>query len=36
MNAKAKGARAERRAMKLLASLGYICTKAGGSLGLFT
>lgn len=34
-NAKAKGARAERRAMQLLEALGYSCTKAGGSLGLF-
>ena len=35
MNAKAKGTRAERRAMRLLEAAGYSCTKAGGSLGLF-
>jgi Holliday junction resolvase len=35
MNCKAKGSRAERRAVKVLESLGYVCTKAGGSLGLF-
>jgi Holliday junction resolvase len=35
MNHKAKGARGERRAIRLLESLGYVCTKAGGSLGLF-
>lgn len=35
MNSKAKGARAERRAMRLLEAAGYCCTKAGGSLGLF-
>lgn len=35
MNAKAKGARAERRAIRLLEASGYVCTKAGGSLGLF-
>ena len=34
-NAKAKGARAERRAITLLEALGYCCTKAGGSLGVF-
>ena len=34
-NAKAKGARAERRARKLLEATGYYCIKAGGSLGLF-
>lgn len=34
-NPKAKGARAERRAIKLLEALGYCCTKAGGSLGVF-
>jgi Holliday junction resolvase len=32
---KAKGSRAEHRAIGLLESLGYCCTKAGGSLGLF-
>lgn len=35
MNAKAKGSRAERRAMHILEAAGYLCTKAGGSLGLF-
>lgn len=35
MNAKAKGTRAERRAIKMLERAGYVCTKAGGSLGLF-
>ena len=35
MNGKAKGARGERRAIKLLEASGYVCTKAGGSLGLF-
>jgi Holliday junction resolvase len=35
VNAKAKGSRAERRAIALLEAAGYICTKAAGSLGLF-
>ena len=35
MNAKAKGSRAERRAIAILEAAGYVCTKAGGSLGLF-
>ena len=35
MNGKAKGARAERRAIRILEAAGYVCTKAGGSLGLF-
>ena len=35
MNSKAKGTRAERRAIRILETAGYICTKAGGSLGLF-
>jgi Holliday junction resolvase len=35
MNTKAKGSRAERRAMKILEAAGYVCTKAGASLGLF-
>jgi Holliday junction resolvase len=35
MKAKAKGSRAERRAMRILEAAGYVCTKAGGSLGLF-
>jgi Holliday junction resolvase len=34
-NAKAKGSRAERRAIRLLEAAGYCCTKAGASLGLF-
>lgn len=32
---KAKGSRAERRAIRLLEADGYVCTKAGGSLGVF-
>lgn len=32
---KAKGSRAERKAVRLLEAEGYICTKAGGSLGVF-
>lgn len=32
-NAKAKGSRNELRTMKLLEESGYVCTKAGGSLG---
>ncbi len=35
MNCKAKGTRAERRAIGILEAAGYVCTKAGGSLGLF-
>lgn len=35
MNRKAKGSRAERRTVRLLEEQGFICTKAGGSLGLF-
>jgi Holliday junction resolvase len=35
MNTKAKGTRAERRAIRILEAAGYCCTKAGGSLGLF-
>jgi len=35
MNTKAKGARGERRAIRLLEGWGYICTRAGGSLGVF-
>jgi hypothetical protein len=30
-----KGAKAERKCVKLLEAAGYLCTKAGGSLGLF-
>jgi Holliday junction resolvase len=32
---KAKGSRAERRAIRILEAAGYCCTKAGGSLGVF-
>jgi Holliday junction resolvase-like predicted endonuclease len=35
MNAKAKGARTEYKARKILEAAGYTCLKAGGSLGLF-
>ncbi len=35
MNTKGKGTRAERRAIRILEAAGYVCTKAGGSLGLF-
>lgn len=35
MNTKAKGSRSERRAVLRLEAEGYVCTKAGGSLGLF-
>ena len=35
MNAKAKGSRAERRAIRILEAAGYACTRAGGSFGLF-
>ena len=35
MNRKAKGTRAERRAVRLLEATGYVCTKAGGSFGIF-
>lgn len=34
-NPKRKGARAERRAIAILEAAGYVCTKAGGSLGVF-
>ena len=34
-NAKAKGARVERKAAALLESCGYMVTKSGGSLGCF-
>jgi Holliday junction resolvase len=34
-NAKAKGTRAELRAMRILELAGYACVKAGGSLGMF-
>lgn len=30
-----KGTRAEHRAIRILESCGYVCTRAGGSLGLF-
>ncbi len=32
---KRKGTRAELRCIRILESAGYICTKAGGSLGIF-
>jgi Holliday junction resolvase len=35
MNSKAKGAKNERRAMRLLEADGYRCTRAAASLGLF-
>ena len=35
MNAKAKGTRAEHRAMRILEAAGYLCTRASASLGLF-
>ena len=35
MNAKAKGARRERQARKILEAAGYHVVKAGGSLGVF-
>jgi Holliday junction resolvase len=35
MNGKRKGARAEHRAIKLLEAAGYLCTRAGASLGVF-
>ena len=35
MNTKGKGSRAERRAMQILQDAGYVCTRAGASLGLF-
>ncbi len=35
MNAKRKGTRNEHRAMKILESAGYSCTRAAASLGLF-
>ena len=35
MDTKAKGTRAEHRAMRILEAAGYVCTRAGASLGLF-
>ena len=35
MNCKAKGSRKERAAARALETVGYVVTKAGGSLGLF-
>ena len=35
MNTKAKGTRAEHRAMRILEAAGYIVTRAGASLGVF-
>ncbi len=34
-NAKAKGSRNEYKTIRMLEAAGYICTKAGGSLGIF-
>jgi Holliday junction resolvase len=34
-NRKAKGSRNERRTMRLLETAGYVCLKAGASLGVF-
>jgi Holliday junction resolvase len=35
MNAKAKGSRNERKTIRLLEAAGYVCMKAGASLGIF-
>lgn len=35
MNSKRKGTRAEHKARRILEAAGYVCLKAGGSLGLF-
>jgi Holliday junction resolvase len=35
LNCKRKGSRAELKAIRILEAAGYVCTKAGGSLGLF-
>ncbi len=35
MNAKRKGTRAEHKAIKAHEAAGYVCTRAGGSLGAF-
>ena len=35
MNTKSKGNRNERKARVILERAGYICTKSGGSLGVF-
>ena len=35
MNTKAKGTRAERRAMEILEAAGYVVTRSSASLGLF-
>ena len=35
MDTKAKGSRAERRAMRLLSNAGYRCTRSSASLGAF-
>ena len=32
---KRKGSRGERRCIRILEAAGYVCTKAGGSLGVF-
>jgi len=35
MNTKAKGTRAEHRCMRHLEAVGYVCTRASASLGIF-
>src|SRR5262245_10282149 len=35
MNTKRKGSRAEHRCIRLLEAAGYLCTRAGASLGVF-
>lgn len=35
MNTKAKGSRNEHRSIRLLEASGYVCTRAGGSLGVW-
>lgn len=35
VNSKAKGTRAEHRAIRILEAAGYVCTRASASLGLF-
>lgn len=35
MNSKAKGSRNERKSMAILEAAGYVCMKAGASLGVF-
>ncbi len=35
MNAKRKGSRNEHRAIRILEAVGYVCTRAAASLGVF-